>query len=44
MANYEKTRVKLTNTKLKKLKSSPKNKTVTTLGTTKNHELFLMIR
>ena len=44
MANYEKTRVKLTNTKLKKIKSTQKNKTVTTLSTTKNHELFLIIR
>ena len=52
MANYEKTRVKLTNAKLKKIKSTPKYKTVTTLRTTKKkfqdeqlpHELFLMTR
>ena len=52
MANYEKTRVKLTNAKLKKIKSTPKYKTVTTLRTTKKkfqdeqlpHELFLTAR
>ena len=49
MANYEKARVRLTNTQLSKLKSATKIKTGTTLSiTTKNvqdkelpHELFL---
>ena len=49
MANYEEARVKLINSQLNKLKSAAKNKTGTTLRTTKKnfqdeespHELFL---
>ena len=49
MANYKEVRVKLTNTQLNKLNSAAKNKTRTTLKTTKKHfqdeellhELFL---
>ena len=37
MANYKEARVKLTNTQLKKLKSSAKNNTGTTLRTTKKN-------
>ena len=52
MANYEETRVKLTNTQLNKLKSAAKIKTETTLRITKKnfqeeefpHELFLTTR
>ena len=39
MANYQKTRVKLTNAQLNILKSTAKNKTGKTLGiTNKNHQ------
>ena len=52
MANYDKTRVKLTNAQLSTLKSATKNKTGTTLRITKKnvqyeelpHELFLTAR
>ena len=49
MANYEKARVKLTNTQLNKLKSAAKNRLGTTLRITKKnprlpHELFLTTR
>ena len=51
MINYRKTRVKLTNTQLSKLKSAAKNKTGTILRLNKKnfvdeelHELFLTTR
>ena len=52
MANYQETRVKLTNTRLNKLKSTAKNKTGTILRLNKepfeddelHHELFLTTR
>ena len=52
MANYQKARVKLTNTQLNKLKSAAKNKTGTILRLNKKkfedeelpHELFLTTR
>ena len=52
MANYQETRVKLTNTRLNKLKSTAKNKTGTILRLNKEpfeddelpHELFLTTR
>ena len=52
MANYQKARVKLTNTQLSKLKSAAKNKTGTILRTNEKnfedeelpHELFLRTR
>ena len=52
MANYKEARIKLTNTKLNKLKSPAKDKKVTTLRITKKnfqdkelpHELFLTTR
>ena len=52
MANYQETRVKLTKTKLNKLKSAAKDKTGTKLRLKKNnfkdeelpHELVLTIR
>ena len=52
MANYQETRIKLTNTKLNKLKSAAKNKTVTILRLNKKNfedeelpcELFLTTR
>ena len=41
MANYEKARVKLTNTQLSKLKSATKNKTGAGLGTiNKNFHIY----
>ena len=39
MANYRETTVKLTNTKLSKLKSAAKNKTGTTLKITKKNSI-----
>ena len=52
MPNYQETRVKLTNTRLNKLKSTAKNKTETILRLNKKpfeddelpHELFLTTR
>ena len=52
MKNYQEARVKLTNTKLKKIKSAAKNNTGTTLKIDKKnfcqkelpHELFLATR
>ena len=41
MANYEKARVKLTNSQINKLKSAARNKIRTTLGITKK-KLFKM--